>query len=269
MPYLPLTALLIVMLFPFYYMFITSFKTLREVFDFTTAPLWLVNPTLNNYIYLFEKLDLGRWYWNSILISVSTTLFSLAVSIFAGYAIARLRFRGAALAGILIFITYLVPKTLLFIPLSQVLNNMGVLGRLPALILAYPTFLIPFCTWLLTGYFRTLPVEPEQSAMVDGCSRFGAMWRIALPMAWPGILTAAIFSFTLSWNELLYALVYVSGDVNKTLPVGLINNLAQRDAFNWGPLMAGATVASLPVAILYFFFMDKYVSGLTAGAVKG
>lgn len=269
MPYLPLIALLFVMLFPFYYMFITSFKTLREVFDFTTAPLWIVNPTLDNYVYLFTRLELGRWYWNSIVISVSTTVFSLILSIFAGYAIARLRFRGAALAGILIFITYLVPKTLLFIPLSQLLNSMGVLGKMPALILSYPTFLIPFCTWLLTGYFRTLPTEPEQSAMVDGCSRFGAMWRIALPMAWPGILTAAIFSFTLSWNELLYALVYISGEVHKTLPVGLINNLAQRDAFNWGPLMAGATIASLPVAILYFFFMDKYVSGLTAGAVKG
>ncbi len=269
MPYLPLIVLLFLMLFPFYYMFITSFKTLREVFDFTTAPLWLVNPTFNNYIYLFEKLDMGRWFMNSILVAGTTTIFSLIVSIFAGYAIARLKFRGAALAGILIFITYLVPKTLLFIPLSQVLNNLGLLGKMPALILSYPTFLIPFCTWLLTGFFRTLPVEPEECARVDGCNRFTAMILIALPMAVPGILTAAIFSFTLSWNELLYALVYISGEAHKTLPVGLINNLAQRDAFNWGPLMAGAVVASAPVAILYFFFLDKFVSGLTAGAVKG
>lgn len=269
MPYLPLTVLLLGMLFPFYYMIITSFKTLREIFDFTTAPLWIINPTLSNYTFLFEKLDITRWYWNSIFITVVTTAFSVAVSIFAGYAIARLRFRGAALAGILVFITYLVPKTLLFVPLAQLLNNIGILGNMSSLMLTYPTFLIPFCTWLLTGYFRTLPPDPEECAMVDGCSRLGAMFRIAIPMAWPGILTAAIFAFTLSWNELLYALVFITGEVNKTLPVGLINNLAQRDAYIWGPLMAGATLASIPVALLYFFFMDQYVSGLTAGAVKG
>ena len=269
MPYLPLTILLLGMLFPFYWMVLTSFKSLAEVFDYKTLPLWVVNPTLSNYAYLFEKVEFGRWYINSIVITVTTTVFSVAVSIFAGYAIARLNFRGATVAGVLVFITYLVPKTLLFVPLAQVLNNIGLLGNLSALALAYPTFLIPFCTWLLTGYFRTVPIDPEECAMVDGCSRLGAALRITLPMAIPGVLTAAIFSFTLSWNELLYAMVFVTGESNKTLPVGLINSLAQRDFFNWGPLMAGATLASIPVAILYFFFMDKFVGGLTAGAVKG
>jgi multiple sugar transport system permease protein len=269
MPYLPLAILLLGMLFPFYWMVLTSFKGLAEVFDYKTMPLWVVNPTLSNYAYLFEKVEFGRWYVNSIAITVVTTVFSVAVSIFAGYAIARLNFRGATLVGVLVFITYLVPKTLLFVPLAQVMNNIGLLGNLSALALAYPTFLIPFCTWLLTGYFRTVPIDPEECAMVDGCSRLGAALRITLPMAVPGVLTATIFSFTLSWNELLYAMVFVTGESNKTLPVGLINSLAQRDFFNWGPLMAGATLASIPVAILYFFFMDKFVGGLTAGAVKG
>jgi multiple sugar transport system permease protein len=269
MPYLPLTILLIAMLFPLYWMVLTSFKSLGEVFDYKTMPLWVVNPSLSNYAYLFEKVDFGRWFLNSILIAGATTVFSVVLSLLAGYAIARLHFRGATVIGVLVFITYLVPKTLLFLPLAQVMNSIGLLGNLAALALAYPTFLIPFCTWLLTGYFRTVPIEPEECAMVDGCSRLGAAARITLPMAIPGVLTATIFSFTLSWNELLYALVFVTGESNKTLPVGLINSLAQRDFFNWGPLMAGATLASIPVAILYFFFMDRFVGGLTAGAVKG
>jgi multiple sugar transport system permease protein len=269
MPYIPLAIVLFVLLFPFYYMVISSFKTLAEIFDFVTAPLWIREPTLSNYRFLFERIDFGRWTLNSVGVAALTTLFSLVVSIAAGYAIARLRFRGAAVFGVLIFITYLIPKTLLFIPLAQVLRDIGSLGQLSALVLSYPTFLIPFCTWLLTGFFRTVPIDPEECAMIDGCSRLGAVIRITLPMAVPGILTAGIFAFTLSWNELLYALVFVTGETNKTLPVGLINSLAQRDFFNWGPLMAGATLGSIPVALVYFFFMDLYVSGLTAGAVKG
>jgi multiple sugar transport system permease protein len=268
-PYLPLAIVLFLLLFPFYWMVLSSFKALSEIFDYTRNPLWVRAPTLDNYAFLFQRADFGRWTVNSILIAVVTTAFSLAVSIAAGYAIARLRFRGVTLFGVLIFITYLVPKTLLFIPLAQILRQIGLLGDLPALALVYPTFLIPFCTWLLTGYFRTVPIDPEECAMIDGCSRLGAAFRITLPMAAPGVLTAGIFAFTLSWNELLYALVYVGGEANKTLPVGLINSLAQRDFFNWGPLMAGATLGSIPVAIIYFFFMDLYVSGLTTGAVKG
>lgn len=269
MPYLPLAVVLFLLLFPFYWMVLSSFKSLGEIFDFTTAPLWIQRPTLDNYMFLFTRIDFGRWTLNSLLVAGVTTIFSLFVSIAAGYAIARLRFRGATLFGVLIFITYLVPKTLMFIPLAQVMREIGALGELGALVLSYPTFLIPFCTWLLTGYFRTVPIDPEECAMIDGCSRLGAMVRITLPMAVPGVLTAGIFAFTLSWNELLYALAFVGGEANKTLPVGLINSLAQRDFFNWGPLMAGATLGSIPVALVYFFFMDLYVSGLTAGAVKG
>ena len=269
LPYLPLVLVLFVLLFPFYWMVMTSFKSLSEIFDYTQSPLWVSAPTLDNYRFLIEKVEFGQWAVNSLVVSAVTTLFSLAVSIAAGYALARLRFRGVATMGLIIFITYLVPRTVMFIPLAQVLVQIGLLGELGALILVYPTFLIPFCTWLLTGFFRTIPVEPEECAMIDGCSRLGAAIRITLPMAVPGVLTAGIFAFTLSWNELLYALAYVGGEASKTLPVGLINNLAQRDFFNWGPLMAGATLGSIPVMLVYFYFMDHYVAGLTSGAVKG
>ena len=269
LPYLPLVLVLFVLLFPFYWMIMTSFKSLSEIFNYTQSPLWVSAPTLDNYRFLFEKVEFGQWAVNSLVVYAVTTLFSLAVSIAAGYALARLRFRGVATMGLIIFITYLVPRTVMFIPLAQVLVQIGLLGELGALILVYPTFLIPFCTWLLTGFFRTIPVEPEECAMIDGCSRLGAAIRITLPMAVPGVLTAGIFAFTLSWNELLYALAYVGGEASKTLPVGLINNLAQRDFFNWGPLMAGATLGSIPVMLVYFYFMDHYVAGLTSGAVKG
>jgi multiple sugar transport system permease protein len=269
LPYLPLIIVLFLLLFPFYWMVMTSFKSLAEIFDYTRNPLWVSAPSFDNYIFLFEKVEFAQWAVNSIWIAVVTTVISLVVSIAAGYALARLRFRGVATFGLLIFITYLIPKTVMFIPLAQVLVQIGLLGDLAALALVYPTFLIPFCTWLLTGYFRTVPIEPEECAMIDGCSRIGAAIRITLPMAVPGLLTAGIFAFTLSWNELLYALAYVGGEANKTLPVGLITNLAQRDFFNWGPLMAGATLGSIPVCLVYFYFMDYYVTGLTSGAVKG
>lgn len=269
MPYLPLAIVLFVLLFPFYWMVLTSFKTLGEIFDYTNNPLWVRAPSFDNYKYLFEKVQFTQWAINSIWVAVITTAVSLVASIAAGYALSRLRFPGVATFGLLIFITYLVPKTVMFIPLAQVLVQIGMLGKIGALILVYPTFLIPFCAWLLTGYFRTIPVEPEECAMIDGCSRIGAAIRITLPMAVPGILTAGIFAFTLSWNELLYALAYVGGEANKTLPVGLLTNLAQRDFFNWGPLMAGATLGSIPVMLVYFYFMDHYVAGLTSGAVKG
>lgn len=267
-PYLPLTILLILLLFPFYWMLITSLKELSEMFNFS-APLVVKEPSLTNYVWLFNKTPFARWYLNSFMVTVSTTIFSLLVSVLAGYAIAHLRFSGAAVIGVLIFITYLIPRTLLFIPITTVTQQLGVYGKLASLVMVYPTFVIPFCTWLLSGYFRTLPLEPEECAMVDGCSRIGAIARITLPLAIPGILTAGIFGFTLTWNELLYAIVLVDGEMNRTLPVGLVNNLINRDTYMWGPLMAGATLGSIPVAVFYFFFMDLYVGGLTAGAVKG
>ncbi len=267
--YVPLAITMVIMLFPFYWMIITSLKSDAELFDFTKNLLWVRNPSLGNYFELFESKYFLRWFWNSVLTSTVVTLFSLMLSVMAGYALARLRFVGVTLLGIVIFVTYLVPKTFLFIPLAQLLNQMGVLGEPLTLFLTYPTFTIPFCTWLLTGYFRTIPVDLEECARIDGCSRLGAICRIALPLSVPGILTAGIFAFTLSWNELLYTLVFVNGEANKTLPLGVTSVFIFGDSYFWGPLMAAATLASIPVAILYFAFFDLYVGGLTAGAVKG
>ncbi len=168
------------------------------------------------------------WFWNTFFVSAVTTLISVIISVMAGFAIARLRFRGAALAGTLVFITYLAPKGFLFVPLAQILKDWGLLGGLPALMVTYPTFLIPFCTWLLSGYFANVPHEPEECAMVDGASRIGAIVRITLPMALPGIITAAIFSFTASWNELLYSIAFVNGEQNKMLTTGVIGALHRR-----------------------------------------
>lgn len=267
--YLGLSLVVVVLLFPFYWGFITSLKFEKEMFDFSGNILWVKTASLNNYYALFKTPRFLVWLWNTVLVSVVTTGVSVVVSVMAGYAIARLKFRGVAVASVIVFITYLAPKGLLFVPLARILSDWGLLGGLTALMITYPTFLIPFCTWLLSGYFTNVPMEPEECAMIDGASRIGAIVRITLPMAWPGILTAGIFSFTLSWNELLYSLAFVSGEQNQLLTNGVMTAFARTDMFFWGPLMAASTLASVPVALVYFSFLDKFVGGITAGATKG
>ncbi len=257
------------LLFPFYWGFITSLKFEVDIYDFSGNFLIPKRPSLENYATLFKTPRYFIWFWNTFLVSAVTTIASVVVSVMAGFAIARLRFRGAALAGTLVFITYLAPKNFLFVPLAQILKDWGLLGGLSALMLTYPTNLIPFCTWLLSGYFSNVPHEPEECAMVDGASRLGAIVLITLPMALPGIITAAIFAFTASWNELLYSIVFVSGEENKMLTNGVIGAFAGGDYFSWGPLMAAATLSSLPVAFLYLLFTDRFVSGITSGSTKG
>ena len=267
--YLLLGSVCAFLLFPFYWGFITSLKYEIEIYDFTGNFLVPKNPSINNYIALFNTPNYFVWFGNTLLVSTIATVISVVISVMAGFAIARLRFRGATIAGMLVFVTYLAPKTFLFVPLAQILNDWGILGGLPALMITYPTILIPFCAWLLSGYFTNVPHEPEECAMVDGASRVGAILRITLPMAWPGIVTAAIFSFTLSWNELLYSIVFVSGERNRMLTNGVIGAFTSGDHFTWGPLMAAATLSSIPVAILSLFFTDRFVSGITAGSTKG
>jgi multiple sugar transport system permease protein len=268
--YVPLTAVVVLLLLTLYWMLITSFKSEVEIYSYSRqAPLIVKAPTLVNYQWLFTIIPYARFFLNTITVAAVTTAFSLVVSVMAGYAIAHLHFSGAAVIGILIFVTYLIPRTLVFIPIAVVTQQLGVYGKLASLFLVYPTFVIPFCTWLLSGYFRTLPLEPEECAMVDGCSRIGAIARFTLPLAVPGILTAAIFSFTLTWNDLLYAVVLVNGELNRTVALGVVTKFVVDDYYYLGPLMAGAVLGSVPVAILYFLFMDLYVGGLTAGAVKG
>ncbi len=267
--YLLLAVVTGLLLFPFYWGLITSLKFEVDIYDFSGNFLVPKHPHIGNYWTVLSEPRYFTWFWNTFLVSTVTTAISVVISVMAGFAIARLRFRGAALAGTLIFITYLAPKGFLFVPLAQILKDWGLLGGLPALMLTYPTNLIPFCAWLLSGYFSNVPYEPEECAMVDGASRIEAIVRITLPMALPGIITAAIFSFTASWNELLYSIVFVSGDQNKMLTNGVIGAFSGGDWFSWGPLMAASTLSSLPIALLYLIFTDRFVSGITAGSTKG
>jgi multiple sugar transport system permease protein len=274
--WVPITLFVVITLFPFYWMFLASIKSNKELYDLKAFPFFALDVTLEHYTYLFDKTRYAEWLKNTMIVSVASTTISLTFSVFAGYALARLRFWGAGVLGLLIFVSYLVPQTLLFIPLFQVIKNLGdwtggAVGpdTYWALILTYPTFLIPFSSWLLMGYFKSIPKELEESAMIDGSSRIGSLVRVVLPLAMPGLLSAGIFAFTLSWNEFLYSLVFMTTSPMKTLPVGITTELIKGDVFFWGSLMAGALLASVPVSIAYSFFVDYYVAGLTAGAVKG
>jgi multiple sugar transport system permease protein len=267
--HLPLVPFILFALFPFYFMVVTSFKTDAELYDLKAVPFLIQRgATLEHYQLLLRDTPFLTWLFNSILVSVLATAISIVIAILAAYSLARLRFRGAPSFGTAVFITYLVPTTLLFLPLAQVVNRLGLADSVWALIVTYPTFLVPFCTWLLLGYFRTIPQEIEECAMVDGCTRFQALIRIVLPVAVPGIVCAVLFAFTISWNEFIYALTFISSTAQKTTTVGVTAELIRGDIFYWGSLMAGAVLGSIPIVLVYVMFMDYYVSGLTQGAIK-
>lgn len=264
---LPLAAFLVFLLFPFYWMLVTAVKPNRDLYNLALNPLWTWTPTLDHVRRLLAETHFLPWMRNTLVISVGATGLSLFASLLAAYAIGRLRFRGSGALGVAIFLSYLVPPVILFIPLSRIVSALGLWDRAAALILTYPTFLVPFCVWLLLGYFRTIPQELEDCARVDGASRLQVMRYVTLPLALPGILSCLIFAFTLSWNEYLYALVFLSSTDQKTVPVGLATELVTGDVFQWGPLMAGALLGSVPVAAAYSFFVEHYVAALT-GALK-
>jgi multiple sugar transport system permease protein len=266
--YLPLLIFVIVLLFPFYWMAVTAVKPNEEMTNFNDfSPFWVVNPTLEHIKYLLFETSYPGWLLNTVIISTAATFLSLLASVFAAYAIERLRFSGARQVGLLIFLAYLVPPSILFIPLSVMVFNLGLYDTSFALILTYPTFLVPFCTWLLMGYFRSIPFELEECALIDGASRWQILTKIVLPLSVPGLISAGIFAFTLSWNEFIYALTFIQSSENKTVPVGVLTELVRSDVYEWGALMAGALIGSLPVVILYSFFVEHYVSSMT-GAVK-
>ena len=265
--YIPLFVFLFVLLFPFYWMVITSLKPDAELLSHARNPFWLIDPTLAHFNKLLFDTDYPSWMWNTMVISVVSTFFSLAASVLAAYAIERLRFYGSRQVGLSIFLAYLVPPSILFIPLAYIVFKLGLYDTRWALILTYPTFLIPFCTWLLMGYFRSIPFELEECALIDGASRLQILTKIVLPLAVPGLISAGIFAFTLSWNEFIYALTFISSSENKTVPVGVITELVEGDVYHWGALMAGALLGSVPVAVMYSFFVEYYVAGMT-GAVK-
>jgi multiple sugar transport system permease protein len=267
--HLLLLPFLIFALFPFYHMTITSLKQDRELYDRHAVPLLIrEGPTLEHYGKLLWETAFLTWTKNSLLVTILATGASLVIGTIAAYALARLRFFAVGGFGTGIFVTYLVPTSLLFLPLAQVVNWLGLGDSKWALVVTYPTFLVPFCTWLLMGYFRTVPKEIEECAMVDGATRIQALWRIILPIAVPGLVCAALFAFTLSWNEFIYALTFTSSSEEITASVGVTSELIRGDIYFWGSLMAGAVLGSVPIVILYVFFLDYYVSGLTAGAVK-
>ncbi|MBM3549179.1 MAG: carbohydrate ABC transporter permease [Alphaproteobacteria bacterium] len=266
--YTPLAVFMIVLLFPFYWMAVTTFKPNEELYNFReNNPFWIRNPTLANVEKLLFNTNYPDWLLNTMTVAIVATCLAIFASVLAAYAIQRLRFRGAQAIGLMIFLAYLVPPSILFIPLATIIYGMGLYDSNWALILTYPTFLIPFCTWLMMGYFKSIPYELEECALIDGATRLQILWRITLPLAVPGLISAGIFAFTLSWNEFIYALAFISSSENKTVPVGVLTQLVEGDVYHWGALMAGALFGSLPVAILYSFFVEYYVSSLT-GAVK-
>ncbi|HMR31193.1 MAG TPA: carbohydrate ABC transporter permease [Geminicoccaceae bacterium] len=266
--YLPLISFLVVLLFPFYWMTITAFKSNEELYNYKQHnPFWVSSPTLANINKLLFETNYPQWLWTTMMVAVVATVVSIFSSVLAAYAIQRLKFRGAPYVGLAIYLAYLVPPSILFIPLATMVFRFGLFDSPLALILTYPTFLIPFCTWLLIGYFKSIPYELEECALIDGATRLQILWRITLPLAVPGLISAGIFAFTLSWNEFIYALAFIQSAEKKTVPVAVLTQLVEGDVYHWGSLMAGALLGSVPVAIFYSFFVEYYVSSLT-GAVK-
>jgi len=259
---------LIFTLYPFYSMILSSFKTKNELYNPKANPLWISSPTFENYIYLFTKTNYPRWYLNSIIVTLITTGISIFASIMAAYALARLEFFGVKTLGIGIFLVYLIPPTLLFIPLSKIITSLGISDTLWSLIFTYPTFQIPFSTWMLMGYFRNIPKEIEDSAMVDGASRMRILWTIIIPMSLPAIVTVTLFCFTLSWGEIIYALTFISDSSKQLLSVGSTIELIRGDMFYWGPLMAGGILAAIPIVLVFSLLLDYYIAGLAAGGIK-
>ena len=266
--YIPMIVFLIILLFPFYWMGVASFKSDNELLDMRTFNPWIIDsPTLENFRKLLFETNYSGWMINTVSIAVCATIISMVASIGAAYAIARIRFYGANTVGVLIFLAYLVPPSILFIPLALVIFDYGLYDTPYALILSYPTILIPFSTWLLMGYFKTIPYELEECAIIDGANRLQILTKIILPLSIPGLISAGIFAFTLCWNEFIYALTFISSSENKTVPVALLSELVTGDIYHWGALMAGALFGSIPVALVYSFFVEHYVSSMT-GAVK-
>jgi multiple sugar transport system permease protein len=257
----------VVLAFPFFWMAVTSFKPEAQVYDPTKV--WSFHPTLASYGFLLHHTGYLRWLRNSCFVGVMVVLITLVVALPAGYALARLAGKVGRTLGVGIFLTYLVPPTLLFLPLSRVVSQyLHLSDRLWSLIVIYPSFTIPFAIWLLMGFFKTIPQELEDAALIDGCSRFGAFVRIVLPSSIPGILTVVIFTFSLVVNEFVYAITFISSSTNRTLTVGVPTDLIRGDLFNWPGIMAAILIPSIPLALVYNAFLNRFIAGFTGGAFR-
>ena len=255
--------------FPFYWMLITTFKRESDLLKRANNPfVYNEPPTFENIRVLFEETLYGRWLANTLLVGLLVVVITLVLALPAGYALARLAGRWGERLGIGIFLTYLVPPTLLFIPMSRVIGDLGLQDSLWSLVLVYPSFTVPFCTWLLMGFFKAIPPDLEEAAMIDGHSRLGAFVKVVVPLSMAGILTVIIFTLTLVMQEFVYALTFITAARNFTVSVGVPTFLVHGDVYFWGSLMAGCFIASVPIAILYNFFVDRFIAGFTVGAIK-
>jgi multiple sugar transport system permease protein len=262
-----LVVLAVAVLFPFYWMIVTSFKNESQMRSIVSM-FWPRPFAVENYQQLLAKTEFASWYGNSVFVAVSSTLVATGVGTIGAYALARLKFLGRGFMASATLITYLVPPSILFIPLYKQMQGLGMANSLAGLIAAYPSFTVPFVTWLLMGYFESIPEELEEAAMIDGATRFGAFYRVVLPLSAPGVLAAGLYAFTQAWNEFLYALVFITDGRLRTLPVGLASFITG-DVYGWGYLMSGAVLTTLPVIAAYIYLQKYMVEGLTAGSVKG
>jgi len=258
----------VIALFPVFWMAITAFKEDADLYRMDQVPFWFhLPPTLKNFRILFSHTYFGTWLVNTVLLSACVVLITVVTAVPAGYVLARLRLRGAESIGIAIFLTYLVPAIVLFLPLARVVGMLGLYDSWWALVVVYPTFTIPFCTWLMMGFFKTLPLEIEEAAWVDGCGLVGGLLRVVLPLSRPAAMITTIFTFTLSMQEVLYAVVYVSARDQQTVTIGITTSLIRGDIYYWGSLMAAALLVGLPIAIVYVFFIDHFIRGLTGASI--
>ena len=268
--YLIVGPFAIVLAFPFYWMLMTSLRSDNDLYDIQQVPFKFNadSPTLANYRFLFEETDYRQWLQNTVIVGVVVVAITLVLALPAGYALARLSGRWGQSVGVGIFLTYLVPPTLLFLPLSRVISDLNLNDRLWSLIVVYPSFTVPFSTWLLMGFFKTIPPELEDAALVDGASRLSALVRVVFPLSIPGILTVVIFSFSLVFNEFIYALTFISTSQTRTVSSAVPTELIRGDVFYWGALMAATLIPAIPLALLYNAFLNRFIAGFTGGAFR-
>ncbi|MCB1742902.1 MAG: carbohydrate ABC transporter permease [Gammaproteobacteria bacterium] len=267
--YVALSMFTLIFLIPPIYQLTTSLKTSAEISANEGNP-WLVSrPTLDNFIELLSSPNFQGFFINSVKITVVVVVLSMVISILAAFALARMRFWGSAALATGVFLTYLVPESLLFIPMFQIVGALGLMNNTWSLVLLYPTLTVPFCTWIMIGYFSSIPKELDEAALIDGATYLQMLVKIFIPVAMPGIIAATIFAFTVSWGQFLYPLAFLFSSDQMVLTVGIVTELIRGDVFQWGKIMAGALIASLPPIVIYAFLMDYYISGLTAGATKG
>ncbi|MBX6375248.1 MAG: carbohydrate ABC transporter permease [Acetobacteraceae bacterium] len=267
--YVALAVFVVFFLTPPFHMLVTSLKSSSEIADLAGNPWIVQSPTLENYRDLLHEGNYLLHFRNSVIVTLVVVAITMVISIFAAFALARMRFWGSAVLATGVFLTYLVPETLLFIPLFQIIGGIGLYNNLLAMILIYPTLTVPFCTWIMIGYFSSIPKELDEAALIDGANHFQMLWKIFIPVALPGILAATIFAFTVSWAQFLYPMAFLVSSENMVLTVGIASDLIRGDTFQWGKIMAGALMAAAPPLLVYAFLMDYYIAGLTAGATKG